>query len=123
MKIVNYPFGSSLAIAILIFSVSPTSEAANAFRDCSECPEMVEIRKGSFLMGSDIGRDDEMPMHQVTIDYNFAVSRYEITRSQYASFIKDTNASPDPGCEVYDLPSFNMDLKKKLARSCIFSGR
>ncbi len=112
MKIVNYPFSSSLALAILIFSASPTSEAANAFRDCSECPEMVEIRKGSFLMGSDIGRDDEMPMHQVTIDYNFAVSRYEITRAQYASFIKDTNASPDPGCEVYDLPSFNMDLEK-----------
>ncbi len=73
---------------------------------------MVEIGKGSFLMGSDIGRDDETPMHQVTINYHFAVSKFEITRAQYAAFIKDTNTSPDLGCEVYDLPSFNMDLNK-----------
>jgi len=63
-------------------------------------------------MGSDIGKEDEMPTHQVTIKYNFAVSKFEITRTQYAAFIKDTNVSPDPGCKVYDLPSFNMDLKK-----------
>ncbi|MCZ6883596.1 MAG: formylglycine-generating enzyme family protein [Gammaproteobacteria bacterium] len=73
---------------------------------------MVEIQKGSFFMGSDIGRDDEKPRHRVTIDYNFAVSKYEITRAQYAVFVKNTNYSPDQGCEVYDLPSFNMDLKK-----------
>ena len=112
MEINLYPLISSLAIAIIIFPLSAISVKGNTFRDCIECPVMVEIGKGSFLMGSDIGRDDETPMHQVTINYHFAVSKFEITRAQYAAFIKDTNTSPDLGCEVYDLPSFNMDLKK-----------
>ena len=112
MEINLSPLISSLAIAIIIFPLSAISVKGNTFRDCSECPVMVEIGKGSFLMGSDIGRDDETPMHRVTINYHFAVGKFEITRAQYAAFIKDTNTSPDLGCEVYDLPSFNMDLEK-----------
>jgi len=73
---------------------------------------MVVIPKGSFLMGSDIGRDDEKPMHRVTIENNFAVGKYEVTRKQYAVFVENSNFSQDEGCEVYDLPSFNMDLTK-----------
>ena len=111
MKVVQYSFINIASAAILVIPAE-FSAAGNTFRDCSECPDMIEIQKGSFFMGSDIGRDDEKPRHRVTIDYNFAVSKYEITRAQYAIFVKNTNYSPDQGCEVYDLPSFNMDLKK-----------
>ena len=100
------------AIVLDVFPVNVNSQSDKSFRDCIECPEMVVIPNGSFLMGSTIGRLDEMPKHQVEIDYNFAVSKYEITRTQYAIFVKDANFSPDEGCEVYDLPSFNMNLKK-----------
>jgi len=78
MEIRQYPFTGILAVAIIVYSVSAASATANTFRDCSECPEMVEIPKGSFLMGSDIGRDDEMPRHRVSIGYNFAVSKKNI---------------------------------------------
>jgi formylglycine-generating enzyme required for sulfatase activity len=100
------------AIVFAIFPGNVNSQSNKSFRDCTECPEMVEIPKGSFLMGSYFGRLDEMPKHQVEINYNFAVSKYEITRNQYTIFINDSNHSSDEGCEVYDLPSFNMNLKK-----------
>jgi len=59
------------------------------FRDCDECPIMVEIPPGSFMMGSpedEVGRDeDEGPVHRVTIGYRFAVSKFEITMGEWHS--------------------------------------
>ncbi len=53
------------------------------FQDCAECPQMVTIPAGSFLMGSpqnEEGRDDdEGPAHRVTLAEPFAVSAYEVT--------------------------------------------
>ena len=67
------------------------------FKDCEDCPEMVVIPAGSFLMGSPpdplpdpfsdekpvkIGDDDEKPQHQVQIK-SFAIGKYEVTQEQY----------------------------------------
>jgi formylglycine-generating enzyme required for sulfatase activity len=53
------------------------------FTDCSECPEMVVLPAGSFLMGSQEGEEghesDEGPEHRVTIRRPLAVSRNEVT--------------------------------------------
>jgi formylglycine-generating enzyme required for sulfatase activity len=79
------------------------------FRDCAECPELVLIPAGEFLMGSpsnEPGRaDDEddtpgpggSPV-AITIAKPFAVSRSEITRGEYAAFAADTRRSADGGC-------------------------
>lgn len=101
-----------MTAGIFVYSVTVNSQTIRSFRDCVECPEMVEIQNGSFLMGSDNGRVEEKPVHQVTIENNFAVGKYEVTRGQYAEFVKNSNYSPDTGCETWDLPSFNMDLTK-----------
>ena len=57
------------------------------FRDCAECPEMVVVPSGSFMMGSpdrESGRDDdEGPRHRVRIGYRFAVGVYEVTFAQW----------------------------------------
>ena len=90
----QYFFITIVAAVIFAFSGGTSSQTAGSFRDCSDCPEMVEIPKGSFLMGSDTGRDDEKPMHRITIGYNLAVGKYEVTRRQYATFLKDSNFSP-----------------------------
>jgi formylglycine-generating enzyme required for sulfatase activity len=51
------------------------------FRDCKECPEVVVIPPGKFMMG-------EYPdQHQVTIKYSFAMGKYPVTRDQYAAFV------------------------------------
>jgi formylglycine-generating enzyme required for sulfatase activity len=58
-------------------------QARDIFRECSNCPEMVVLPAGSFMMGSpanEKGRDaNEGPQHQVSIASNFAVSRFEAT--------------------------------------------
>ena len=57
------------------------------FRDCAECPEMVVVPAGSYLMGSPAseGRrsDDEGPQHRVTISEPFAVGKYEVTYDEW----------------------------------------
>jgi formylglycine-generating enzyme required for sulfatase activity len=57
----------------------------DAFKDCSDCPEMVVIPPGQFRMGdlSGKGGDDEKPVHEVGINYSFAVGKYEVTQEQW----------------------------------------
>jgi formylglycine-generating enzyme len=72
---------------------SPASKAGKIFRDCPNCPEMVVIPSGSFDMGSpstETGRgDDEGPVHRVNVT-TFALGMTEITRGQFATFVKET---------------------------------
>jgi formylglycine-generating enzyme required for sulfatase activity len=102
----------TLVAGITCYSAKTNAQTKNSFRDCVECPEMIEIQKGSFFMGSDNVREEEKPVHQITIENDFAVGKYEITRKQYELFIKSFNYTPELGCETWDLPSFNMDLTK-----------
>ncbi len=55
------------------------------FMVCAECPEMVVVPSGSFMMGSHSGEgfDDERPRHRVRIDYRFAVGVYEVTFAEW----------------------------------------
>ena len=63
------------------------------FRDCADCPEMVVIPAGSFLMGSPSGEagrfDDEGPAHRVTISEPFAVGVYEVTFDEWDACVAD----------------------------------
>ena len=64
------------------------------FRDCAECPEMVVVRAGSFLMGApeteDYPRtDQERPVHRVTIDKPFAIGVYEVTFEEWDACVAD----------------------------------
>ena len=56
------------------------------FRDCAECPEMIVIPAGSFMMGSpatEPERDkDEGPQRRVTIE-PFAIGKTEVTFAQW----------------------------------------
>ena len=55
------------------------------FSECASCPEMVVVPKGEFLMGSPPGqgRRSERPQHKVVIARTLAVSRFEVTFSQW----------------------------------------
>ena len=74
------------------------------FKDCDECPEMVVIPAGEFLMGSPpdtespwdvfskvkpekivkMGEDNEKPQHLVQIQ-SFAMGKYPITQEQWVA--------------------------------------
>jgi formylglycine-generating enzyme required for sulfatase activity len=81
---------------------SPPQQAGHArnrsgavFRDCEGCPEMVVIPAGSFMMGSppsEFGRFyNESPQHRVTIDYDFAIGKFPVTRAEYARFVAESS--------------------------------
>ena len=63
------------------------------FRDCDECPQMVVIPAGSFLMGSpesEEGRlNDEGPQHRVEIREAFAAGVYEVTFEEWDACMLD----------------------------------
>ncbi len=55
------------------------------FKECTDCPEMVVVPAGTFLMGSlpGQGANTEQPQHRVTIARPFAVAIHELTFSQW----------------------------------------
>ena len=59
----------------------------HVFRDCKDCPEMVVVPAGSFMMGSPPNDNwrmkHDIPRHLVTIAAPFAVGRYEITFDEW----------------------------------------
>jgi formylglycine-generating enzyme required for sulfatase activity len=52
--------------------IHPGTGAKEWFKDCSECPEMVLVPAGRFMMGSEKD-NNEKPVHRVTIAKPFAV--------------------------------------------------
>ena len=74
----------------------PPVDAA-AIRDCAQCPEMVTIPAGTFLMGSPASEKHRgaETQHPVTIAAAFAVSRFEITFAQWDACVADG------GCDGY----------------------
>ena len=72
----------------------------DVFRDCPNCPEMVVLPGGFFLMGSspDTWSPDasqEQPYHPVTIAQPFAVGRYEVTFDEWDACVAEG------GCNGY----------------------
>lgn len=74
------------------------------FTECPACPEMVVIPPGSFKQGFDGGLDQryEGPRRDITIEYRFAIGRYEVTQAQYRAFIDASGYEPSPGCFMWD---------------------
>lgn len=68
------------------------------FRDCPQCPEMVVIPAGSFMMGATQSDIDHyafpsgmsIPLHPVRISRQFALGEFLVTRKQYATFVEET---------------------------------
>ncbi len=82
------------------------SKPDKPFRDCAGCPRMVVIHGGSFVMGSpdanaphaEAGRgEDESPQHKVRIA-SFALGQTEVTRGQFAEFVKKTKYRAGDKC-------------------------
>lgn len=84
---------------------SAKGSSKSLFRDCQQCPELVVIPSGTFLMGSPKGEDgryaNEGPQRQVTIDRPFALGKYEVTRAEFRLFVSETGHEA-AGCMLSD---------------------
>jgi len=98
-----------------VYDQARTSVAAqgphSVLRDCAECPEMVIVPAGHFIMGSSAAEKswaashgtsmgsvaDEAPQHNVSLP-SFAMGKYDVTHGEYAAFVRETGHSASDGC-------------------------
>ena len=85
------------------------------FRDCADCPLMIEMPPGSFLMGTAeadrlidprTGKPatNDGPQHRVEINYTFAMGKYEVTTAEFGNFVAATGYSPEGPCMEFSPP-------------------
>jgi len=66
-------------------------------------PDLVRIPAGWFLMGSEIGQDNERPVHRVWVD-EFLLAACQLTKVEYARFLDATGTEAPP---FWHDPNFN----------------
>ncbi|HTD60670.1 MAG TPA: formylglycine-generating enzyme family protein [Gemmatimonadaceae bacterium] len=85
--------------------------AGTVFRDCRECPEMVVVPAGTFVIGSSAAEKawaashgttmgsvaDEEPRLSVSLRA-FALGKYDVTRGEYSAFVRETGRATFGGC-------------------------
>ncbi len=95
--------------AALAVPDTPVRRHGESFRDCEQCPEMMVIPAGRFLMGSpesEPGRDrDEGPTRWVDVP-RFAIGKYEVTQGQWQA-VMGSNPSRFRACGL-DCPIENV---------------
>ncbi len=111
---------ASIAAAAPSWSADAGREPGSSFRDCDDCPEMVVVPAGTFVMGTPgapaargaAAAEGETTV--VTIARPFALGRHEVTRGEYARFISDSGHEPQAGCRVWnaELARFNDDTRR-----------
>jgi formylglycine-generating enzyme required for sulfatase activity len=101
------------------------------FRDCPSCPELVVVRAGSFMMGSNNGKAVEKPVRKVTIGAPLAVGKFEVTFAEWDACVADgiIGCSHKPGAESWGRgkrPVINVswnDIKQYLTWLSVKTGK
>lgn len=101
--------------------------AGQVIKDCADCPEMVVIPAGSFIMGSSAAEQAvsnetglaesitrrETPQFRVNIR-SFAAGRYAISKGEFAAFVRaeayQSEAERGDGCMAWNGKEWKADL-------------
>jgi formylglycine-generating enzyme required for sulfatase activity len=101
-------FVLAFSLLALLPAAAQDTPAANGreFTECPDCPPMVAIPAGKFLMGSpkaEPGRfDSEGPQHMVGIKA-FALGKYDVTSKEFLAFLTATGYQPKPCNKMLNL--------------------
>ena len=90
--------------------VSEDGQVGRRFRDCPECPEMVVVPAGSFMMGSPEDEEGgprsdqrhERPQHRVEFAAPFAIGVFEVTYEQWNACVADGGCRDDVERHSFD---------------------
>jgi len=111
----RYRFSLIVAVIALFgaFAANEFGASSSTFRDCAQCPAMLRIPGGSFVMGAS-GPDaaapsaapaarDNPPPQKIDLQ-RFALARFDVTRGQFAAFVRETGYRTGDVCyaSVYD---------------------
>jgi formylglycine-generating enzyme required for sulfatase activity len=89
-------------------ATDPTIAPTTKIHDCPDCPVMVKLPGGTFMMGTAeadrlidprTGKPakNDGPQHAVMIE-PFAIGKYEVTVGEYRAFVEATGHSDGGGC-------------------------
>lgn len=107
-------FAAAACAAALGQAVAALGQSApgTTFRDCPNCPEMVTIPAGRFVMGAAPGEEERegvpkeyrgLSEPRIALQIGrFALGRYEVTRSEFAAFVAETGHKLGGGCYATD---------------------
>lgn len=88
-----------ILLLALVTAAPAQEQKAREFQECPECPVMLGIPAGKFVMGSpanEAGRfDAEGPQRIVTVKA-FALGKYNVTSAEFLAFLRATGYRPKP---------------------------
>ena len=89
--------GIAIVSAFAPLATGMTPKLIVTFKDCDDCPELVVVPPGNFLMGDlhGVGYFSEKSIRAVRIDYVFAVGKFEVTFDEWTACVSDG------GCNGY----------------------
>ena len=100
--------GGSAALQANAAAVAPVLAAGlrpasgEMFRDCAECPQMIVLPAGRFMMGSPENEaersDDEGPQREVVLATPVAVGRFEVTVGEFRRFLAAAGHAAGGNC-------------------------
>ncbi len=105
--------------------------SGRTFKDCPNCPEMVVVPAGSFVMGSPESEPEhsssESPQHTVTIPKPVAVGRFAVTFAEWDACVADGGCGgykpSDSGWGRGDRPVINVNWNDAQAYVQWLSGK
>jgi formylglycine-generating enzyme required for sulfatase activity len=71
-------------------------ETCGSIKECSDCPEMIVVPAGSFMMGAS-DTNYERPEHRVTFAKPFAISKFELTFDEWDACAAHGDCDPHVG--------------------------
>ena len=89
-----------MLLLIAFNSHAAAQDSTASYRDCPDCPEMLNMVAGHFLMGSDQA-ENETPAHKVEIS-GFAIGKFPVTRGEFALFAKDSGYDTGKTCFTFE---------------------
>jgi formylglycine-generating enzyme required for sulfatase activity len=93
-KMADVPAGRLTSEAELLSSKREQAlEPNETFKECDDCPEMVVMGAGKFIMGSPDSEQghnpDESPRHSVVFAFPFAGGRFAVTFEEWDACVAD----------------------------------
>src|SRR5690349_19929422 len=85
---------------LLLASAALTQDQqAREFRECPQCPVMVGMPAGRFVMGSpanEAGRFESEGPQRIVAVKAFALAKYAVSSAEFLAFLRDTGHQPAP---------------------------
>lgn len=92
-------FLRSVCAVVVIVAAAIADPADRSFKECPNCPDMIGIPAGRFVMGSparEPGRfEAEGPQRIVSVKA-FALAKFNVTSEEYLTFLRTTGYEPEP---------------------------